>query len=537
MTGAEHIKRLDTLKTLRQPFEDFWKDSYNNTYPLRGDRIGQDNLSTYDASGARSKQARIYDSTLKDACRQLASALLSGLTPANSRWFGQEVFNVKDEESNKWLDASADVIWRNIHNANYDITAYEFFLDYVLAGIPAMYISEGDISKGKLFHFQLWHLNSCYFSDSTGKGMIDTVYRLFTLTAEQAVKEYADTKYPLSEEIVKAAKDKPDTRFEFLQAVYPRVKKQGNELPIASEHVDVKTKKLVRKSGYYEMPVVVPRWLPIPNSVYSLGPSDDALVDHKTLNEVVKFVLQNADMAIAGMWGAVDDGILNPKTVTVGARKLIIMQSKDSLFPLTPGGRFDVSALEIDRLQKAIRKILMSDQLSPDEGPKMTATEIQVRREIIRQLLGPMYGRLMAEYLTPLVERCFGIAYRAELLGVAPETIQGQISKVVFKSPLARTQRLEDVAAIERFEAGLAAVVQGGFQAAADNYDIDKSIKEKSRLLGVPQDLMRNEKAVKKIREDREAAIQAAQQQAQEAKMQEKIAPEMTKGMMNKEAT
>ena len=43
---------------------------------------------------------------------------------------------------------------------------------------------------------------------------------------------------------------------------------------------------------------------------------------------------------------------------------------------------------------------------------------------------GPIYGRLQAEYLKPLVDRCFGIAYRASVLGQAPENCKGKIFTV-----------------------------------------------------------------------------------------------------------
>jgi hypothetical protein len=66
-----------------------------------------------------------------------------------------------------------------------------------------------------------------------------------------------------------------------------------------------------------------------------------------------------------------------------------------------------------DKLQAQIRKILMADQLQAQDGPAMTATEVHVRVNLIRQLLGPIYARLQAEYLQPLIERCFGLAYRA----------------------------------------------------------------------------------------------------------------------------
>ena len=528
-TVQEIIRRLDAMKQQRSRIEPYWKEAYNNTYPLRGQMIGLDMTAAVDAAGAaRSQNARIYDGTLKDACSILASALLSGLTPAHSRWFSHKLLGVKEEpkDGKDWLDQAANTVWSAIHDSNYDVAGYECMLDYVIS-MPVMYIEEGNYKEtGKLYNFRLWPLAQCYFADSTGRGSIDTVFRVMSFSAEQAISQYGEDN--VSETLRKSAEAKPDEQHWFVNAIFPRGKdKKRKELHIASVHIELKTKKKVRESGYWEMPVIVPRWLPIPGSVYSLGPCDDALPDHKTLNEVVKLVLANADLAVSGMWLAVDDGVINPKAIKVGARKVIIASSKDSLTPLRPGGNFDVAALEIARLQKQIRKFMKVDQLQITEGPQMTAEEVRWRQQLNRQILAPMFGRLLPEYASPLVERCFGIAYRAGILGDAPESIQRQISKITYNSPLARSQKLEDVAAMDRFEMQLGALAKNG---------IDEAVRERADLLGVPSKLVRDKKAVEKIRKDRAEVIAAQQQAQQQAEMQKTVAPIAVKGAIDNAA-
>ena len=76
---------------------------------------------------------------------------------------------------------------------------------------------------------------------------------------------------------------------------------------MASVHVEVKGKRIVRESGYHEMPVIVPAGCGIPDSVWR-RPGFDALPDIKMLNELKRMELAAADLAIAGMWIAEDDG-------------------------------------------------------------------------------------------------------------------------------------------------------------------------------------------------------------------------------------
>lgn len=531
MTGAEHIRRLDALKALRRPLESFWREAYQYTFPLRGEKIGSDSLPADAVRAASSAtMARIYDSTCRDSAKLLAANIMGGMTPANSKWVALDINNIDDDEGKEWLDTSSRTVWRNIHASNYDIAGYEGLIDLTVSGQIALYITEGPKDSGQPYNFQQWPLHSLYLADSTGKGAVDTVYRVFSLTAEQAVSEYGEKE--VSEQIRKAAEKKPDTLFEFVQAIYPRKNPGKLELPIASDHIEVKGKKILRESGYEEMPVAVARWLVIPDSVYAVGPVDDALANTKTLNEVVKLVLSNADLAISGMWGAVDDGVLNPKAVKVGPRKVIPVANKDSFFPLTSGTKFDIAVLEIDRLQADIRKTLMTDQLQPQDGPAMTATEVHIRTQLIRQLLGPMYGRLQSEFLQTLVARCFGIALRADALGEPPESVANKIAIVRFTSPLANAQKLEDVGAMERFETGLFGEAQF-VPEILDNYDTDKAVRRKSELLGVPADLLRDEKEVKVLREQRQAAMAQAEKTAQDHEMKKAIAPKMMgKGMM-----
>ncbi|KAK6697283.1 hypothetical protein SNK04_014201 [Fusarium graminearum] len=111
---------------------------------------------------------------------------------------------------------------------------------------------------------------------------------------------------------------------------------------------------------------------------------------------------------------------------------------------------------------------------------------------MIRQLLGPIYGRLQAEYLRPLIERCFGIAYRAGILGEPPESLAGRDYSVRYVSPMARAQRLEEVTATQRLyeTAGLIAKSKGGDMAVFDRLNDDAALEIAADGLGVPSKVM-----------------------------------------------
>ena len=535
--GAYHIKRLNELKSIRSPLEAHWRKAYDATYPLRGERlnqIGVKSASESVASSARAKQAIQYDSTTRNAVRLLASTLIGGLTPQHTNWIDFKNLAGKNEpdishNEREWLDLAAKTVWRNIHSSNYDYIGYECFIDYVIAGMFALYIEEG--KGGKPYNFKQWPLYSIYCADSTGKGVVDTVYRDYQLTAEQAIAEFGAE--VVSGDIIKSADKEPDKIFDFVQCVYPRVKPTAMELPIASLHIDVKSKKIMRDTGYNEMPVVVPRWMLIPDSVYSVGIIDDALPDHLTLNKVIEFVLQNAEIAIAGMWAVNENEVSNAKSIKLGPRKIIpVTGGRDSMWPLVPGTKFDVAMLEIERLQKSITKTLLSDQLQPQDGPAMTATEVNVKTQLTQKLIVPLFGRLNPELNEGMVKRCFNISIRRGDIPPPPESLRDKVVDIRYTSPLAKSQRLDDIGAIERFEMWITAALAAGIEAPLEITNIDVMTRAKADYLGLPASYLRPPEEVEKLRKDKARAIEQAKMEERRAAMGEKIVPQMLeKGM------
>ncbi len=518
------IRRHERMKSHRQSTVDpIWRDCFDYTFPLRGNGLSG---AIETAISGQAKQAQMLDNTAGDSANVLASNIMAGLTPSNSLWFALDVGNETDEER-RWLDESAELLWENIHMANFDAEAFEGCLDIVSAGMFALFVDEDREHGGLVFH--QWPLASVYVNSTRADGRIDIAHREYTLTAEQAVREFGQDNVP---EVIRKAVEagKPDEEFKFFHAIYPRTPhvvgaRLAKNLPVASCHIELTTKKTCRESGYHEMPVIVPRWLRVPASLYAVGPMYTALPATKQLNELKALELSGADIAVSGMWLGIDDGVLNPRTVKLGPRKIVIAAEKDSLTPLQTGANFELSELMVSKLQADIRKILMADQLQPQDGPQMTATEVHVRVEMIRKLLGPIYGRLQAEYLKPLVERCFGLAYRAGIFKPAPESLRGRTFSVRYVSPLARAQKLDEVMAIEAVVASAAQMEQFA-PGTLDNIDMQEVLKRTVEGRGAPEAIRRKPEDVAKIRAAREDKAQQQQaqagvMQAQQAGMQE----------------
>jgi len=339
------------------------------------------------------------------------------------------------------------------------------------------------------------------------------------LTPTEAVQRFGLN--VLSEDLQRQYKENPydNKKYSFIHVIRPRLKKGklskgkiNKNLPWASIYVEKSTNLIVRESGYHEMPVIVPRWNKIPDTEYAVGAVHDALPDIKSLNHIMRLVLLNADMTIQGAYTVLNDGVTNPNTIKITPRQLIPVESHDSIKPLANGGDMNFALVQIERLQASIRKTLLADQLGPTEKMNMTATEVQTRTNLIRTILGPIFGRLQAEYLYYLVERCFGLCFRAGILGEPPESLNQYKFGPVYRSPMVKAQKAQEIQAMDQFENHLLQYLQLD-PSLADLYDIQNSIRKRAEYLGVDIELIRDKKQFDKIQQQKRNQQQNQQQQ------------------------
>lgn len=511
--GSQILRRKAGLESLRSPHENTWRDCARYSFPMREDGFQG---TTVTAEQGQSRKAELLDGTSTDSCELLAAGLMSGMTPANAQWAEAHLPGLEEgSDGARFLDESSEAVWENIHAANFDAEGIECMRDATWAGWCALFVDEDREQGG--FTFEWWHLAGLLCSTSKAGGLIDTVYRTYKLTVEQCIEQQNERGWVLPQHILDAADKEPDRPVEFVRAIYPRKlhvpgSRRGKNLPVADCIVDVQSKQVVYEGGFHEMPVIVARWARLPNSVYATGPMFNALPDTKELNELTALEKQAIEMSIAPPLKMKDDGVLNPKLVKIGPRMGIICADPENIQPLYDGARIDIGWTAKDRLQAQIRKTLMSDQLQPADGPAMTATEVHVRVGLIRQLLGPIYGRFQAEWLAPLFKRCFGLMLRRGALGQPPQELAGREASIEFSNPLARAQKYEEVVAGERWLANVGALAAAKPK-VLDIVDEDKVARDMGSALGVPSGWVRSVDDTAEVRRVRAQMEQEQQQQ------------------------
>lgn len=512
MATYEYIKkRVDALASDRGTWEVNWQEILDYVMPRKADVV------TMRTKGEKRTEV-LFDSTAITANNLLAASLHGTLTSPSLPWFS---IKLRDENLNKsrdvqlWLEDTARRMYDTFNETNFNTEVHELYLDLCSIGTGALFVEEGNNGFDKDgIHFNTLHIAEYYIQENIN-GKVDTLYRKYKLTARQAVQEFGEKN--VGEKVLQAAKEKPDQKFNFIHAVEPTedykraTGKSSTKLPYHSCHVCEEDKMVVRSGGYNEFPYLVPRWSKATGEIFGRSPSYNALPDIKTLNKAVEIGLKAWAKAIDPPLLVQDDGVVGRVRTTPAG--ITVVRNDGAIKPLQIGSNWQITDLKENQLRTAIRQAYYSDQLQLQDGPQMTATEVQVRYELMQRLLGPTLGRFQTEFLNPLIERVFGIMYRAKALNTAPSVINDTKIDVEYVGPLARSQRMEEAVAIERLYQ-LAMNIGQIDPSIMDNIDHDEAIRMRAKLLGVPKTIMKDPNDVNDIREQR-AMMQQAQQQAQ----------------------
>ena len=242
-----------------------------------------------------------------------------------------------------------------------------------------------------------------------------------------------------------------------------------------------------------------------------------ALADVLTLNQTVEMRIKAIEKRIDPPQKVEERALLTD--LMLQARGLTVLRDITKLAPIDTGADINAGEIEIADLRSAIRSYFFVDQLELKESPAMTATEVQVRAEMMQRLLGPTLGRLQSDFLDLMVQRTFNILLRAGKLKEVPDRVDAANAAmdIDYMGPLSRAQKTDRAASTERWLMNLLAIAEV-LPEVLDVPDPDAIARNTATMLSVPAGMLRDEAEVEEIREQREAAMMAQQEaiQAQE---------------------
>ena len=499
-TAKQYIERYQKAKAFRENWVPLFEECYEYALPQRE--------SFYHEEAGQRRDDKIFDETAVVGVQEFASRLQSGLVPNFARWAdltaGSEVPPDQRDAIDNELDEVTEYVFEVIQNSNFAQEVHESFMDLAV-GTGILCVEEGDAIQPVVFTaIPLPHV----VLDTGPDDRIDHVFR----ERKKVKYDHLPLMYPngnFDQRVqVQMGKNQETTVLEVVCRDYTK----KNEEAYYHYAICMNTQTVLHKKemkGLGSNPFICFRWSKCAGEVYGRGPLINALSSIKTTNLTIELILENAQMAISGIYQMEDDGVINPDTINLVPGSIIPKaMGSAGLQPIQAAGKFDVAQLVLSDMRLNIKRALYNDMLgNPDRTPA-TATEVAERMADLSRRIGSAFGRLQAELVQPVLQRVIYILKKQGRIEVP--SINGREVKVRSVSPLAQAQANQDISSIARF----LELVGGAFGPEMMQLLIDseETAVHLAKKFGVPERLIRDADQRRQIAA---LAQQMAQQQQQ----------------------
>jgi len=497
-TAKEYLKRYEKAKAKRTNFVDVFEECYEYALPQRESFY-------YEVSGQR-RDDKIFDETAVVGVQEFASRLQSGLVPNFARWAdftaGSEVPKAQRDGINNDLEEVTEYVFEIIQNSNFAQEVHESFMDLAV-GTGILACEEGDaINPIRFSAIPLPHV----ILDTGPDDIIDHVFReRKKIRYDQLPLLFPKGTFDSNlQNLINNQSDQTTTVLEIICKNYDK----KNEEAYFHYAICMTTKSLIMKremNGIGSNPFICFRWSKCAGEVYGRGPLFNALSAIKTTNLTVELILENAQMAISGIYQMEDDGVVNPDTINLVPGTIIPKaMGSAGLQPINAAGSFDVAQLVLGDMRNNIKRALYNDMLGDPNRTPASATEVAERMADLSRRIGSAFGRLQVELVQPVLQRVIYILKKQGRIEVP--TLNGREVKVRSVSPLAQAQANQDITSVSRF----LEMAQGAFGPEMMQVLInsEETAAYLAKKFGVPDNLVRDA-------EEREQILALMQQMQQ----------------------
>lgn len=517
------LKRHESLNSERMVWDGANREIARFVMPRHG------NVGTQSDVPSMSDAQALFDSTAIRANQTLANGMLSWMTPHESRWFAYDAPDEMqgNDDADQYFKKCTEIAHAFLAKSNFYNEIHEGYLNRGAFGTALLYVEEGKTSP---LLFQSWNVGTFAIAEND-EGIVDTVFREFELTARNAVAKFGEEN--VSPGLLKDSQEEKekDKKHTFVHAIYPRDpgeidprKLDGENMPIASVYIEKKSRKLVKVSGYREMPAFVTRYLKWGDSVYGWSPSWMALPDARQLNFIEKNMDALAELAAfprflfpSGFEGDVD--------VRAGGVTYYDEHNPNAIpREWATQGRYDIGKDRADIKREAIEKAYHVDlfRMFAQLDKQMTAREVAERSSEKLIQFSPTFARMTTELYNPLLQRVWALLQRAGVFPPPPESVILQDDngfflpepKVSYSSRIALAIKSLENSAFARTMELMAPIAQMRPD-ILDNYDFDRIARDGARNDGLPAEWLVDSDIVAEIRAARAQQAQQAQEMEQ----------------------
>jgi hypothetical protein len=499
-------KRIDAAESVQSQYKTLFESAYELALPQR-------NLWTTYSQGSN-KMEKVYSSAGIAALNGFVNRMQSSLTPPFTTWAelkaGPQIDKSVKVDVDRILADETETIFSNLNSSNFPVAVGEMYYDLAV-GTGAMLILEGDDETPLDFT----SVPTSELALDEGKnGKINGIFRKHSVVGRGVFETWKDVKP--TKELLDQIKDSPEKEITFKEVTYLD-EKEG----IWRYEIIFNKESRIVERVYEVNPWVIVRWSKIAGEVFGRGPLLQALPDLKELNKAKELNLRSTQLNIFGAYTVADDGVTNVNTIKIQPNAMIPVARNagpngPSIAALPKTGDFNAQNFMFDDLKMQINKLLLNDSLPPDAGPVRSATEIVERMKQLQVDTGAAFGRLIFEFVQPLLQRVIHILEKKGLI----KSVQGGIKidnkhvTTQILSPIAKTEAVEEVNGIVQADQILKSIDPTGqlTQMTLNTEDLGTLIAEK---LGVPPSAIRSIEEKDALKQQfAEAAMADQEQQA-----------------------
>jgi hypothetical protein len=473
----------------------------------------------------------LFDGTAISANMTLASGCMARLTPAQTPWFKFDApRGINSDAVDRWYAECTDIALEALATSNFYTELHELYLDR--GGFGSACLHSESTTKHPL-NFRAYDMGSFALLNGAD-GLVDTVFVEREYTAREAAQVYAEHELP--ECILKELRENVHSgrKHKFLHVVYPREdaerdggKVDGANKPVASVHIYLPERCLVRNSGFDEMPTFGTRYLRWGTGSYGIGPAWQALPEARQLNELQKHMDVLAEVAAFPRF-----------LVPYDQEGEVDLRASGHTFFKDPnhiprewmtGGRYDIGLDRVKQRQEAIKTAFHVElfQMWAAISKQMTAHEVNAREQEKIELFSPTFTLLTTELYGPILRRVFSLLLRQSVFPQPPEEAVYQDARGRWNVPNPKIRYMSRLAlALQAIHGSALTRTLGTFAPFVearpdllDNINFDRAFRDIGRDEGIPAEWMPPEDEVAQLRAARAQA--QAQQILHEQQMNE----------------
>lgn len=470
----------------------------------------------------------LFNSTTLVAAGNLTASLYSTLcNPAND-WFQATTLDRDLAEWHtvkEWLDIVSRRMLASFSPgvSNFYSSAVTWLADVPVLGTGFMISDEGR-GRTKLIDTCISPADAVFSVDADG--MADELIVERWLSPMAAARFYGAENLPprLRD---KAAAGKTNERTRFIQAIQPnddytpgRLGTKG--MPYVSTHVSEDGMALVKQGGMREQPFAVPRWDTDGANPWGRGLGYLTLASGRKLQAITRDNLSAGALAAKPPMGTVGTrAIKEGAKIAPGAflHGAISHSGQQLVRPITTFNGLPITAEQERQSKEEVENAWHAQLLSLVGRTGLGPLEVIERMEERLRLQAPFLGRTQTEGLAFVLERRFGLLFRAGQFPPPPPEMANQPLEIRFTSVAALAQRAQEGVAAARLleDTYKLAGAQPDPAAAADvwdNVDTDRALGVLAEARGAPASMLRSPEQREARRQQRAQAAQAQQMMA-----------------------